>query len=93
MKGRHPNPRNTPAIGITLTRTSNCWNDFEELRDEVRELSQIGMQTIVNLIYSVSPRHTDEYYAQKAAKQRASSRIASASKTSADCSRRSAHAR
>ena len=54
------------SYGITLTRTSNCWNDFEEMRDEVRELREIGMETVVNLIYSVSPRHTDEYYAQKA---------------------------
>jgi oxaloacetate decarboxylase (Na+ extruding) subunit alpha len=54
------------AYGITLTRTSNCWNDFEAMRDEVRELSDLGMATVVNLIYTVSPRHTDEYYAQKA---------------------------
>jgi oxaloacetate decarboxylase alpha subunit len=54
------------SYGITLTRTSNCWNDFEEMRDEVRELEALGMETVVNLIYSVSPRHTDEYYAQKA---------------------------
>jgi len=53
------------SYGITLTRTSNCWNDFAELRDEVQDLRAIGMDTIVNLIYSVSPRHTDEYYAQK----------------------------
>jgi oxaloacetate decarboxylase alpha subunit len=53
------------SYGITLTRTSNCWNDFEEMRDEVRELGALGMETIVNLIYTVSPRHTDEYYAQK----------------------------
>jgi oxaloacetate decarboxylase alpha subunit len=32
----------------------------------VEELRQLGMDTVVNLIYSVSPRHTDEYYAQKA---------------------------
>jgi oxaloacetate decarboxylase alpha subunit len=54
------------SYGITLTRTSNCWNDFEEMRDEVRELRDVGMETVVNLIYSVSPRHTDEYYAAKA---------------------------
>ncbi len=54
------------SYGITLTRTSNCWNDFEELRDEVKDLRSIGMETIVNLIYTVSPRHTDAYYAQKA---------------------------
>jgi len=54
------------SYAITLTRTSNCWNDFEEMRDEVRELHALGMETIVNLIYSVSPRHTDDYYAHKA---------------------------
>jgi oxaloacetate decarboxylase (Na+ extruding) subunit alpha len=52
--------------GITLTRTSNCWNDFAELRGEVIDLRRIGMDTVVNLIFSVSPRHTDQYYAQKA---------------------------
>jgi oxaloacetate decarboxylase alpha subunit len=53
------------SYGITLTRTSNSWNDFDALRDEVQELRAIGMETIVNLIYTVSPRHTDQYYAQK----------------------------
>lgn len=52
--------------GITLTRTSDSWNDFQSLRKELQELRAIGLETIVNLIYSVSPRHTDEYYAQKA---------------------------
>jgi len=28
------------------------------MRDEVRELQELGMETVVNLIYSVSPRHT-----------------------------------
>ena len=54
------------SYGITLTRTSNCWNDFEEMRDEVRELEAIGMETVVNLIYTVSPRHDNEYYSRKA---------------------------
>jgi oxaloacetate decarboxylase alpha subunit len=53
------------SYGITLTRTSNCWNDFEEMRDEVRELRELGMETVVNLIYTVSPRHGDGYYARK----------------------------
>jgi len=52
--------------GITLTRTSNCWNDYDELGHEVIDLAQLGMETVVNLIYTVSPRHTDAYYAQKA---------------------------
>jgi oxaloacetate decarboxylase (Na+ extruding) subunit alpha len=53
------------SYGITLTRTSNCWNDFAEMRGELRDLGNLGMDTIVNLIYTVSPRHTDDYYAQK----------------------------
>ncbi len=54
------------SYGITQTRTSNCWNDFEEMRGELRDLRNLGMDTIVNLIYTVSPRHTDAYYARKA---------------------------
>lgn len=55
------------SYGLTLTRTSNCWNDFVSLKEEVGELRNLGMETVVNLIYSVSPRHTDGYYAEKAA--------------------------
>ena len=54
------------SYGITLTRTSNCWNDFQEMKEELHQLRQVGMETIVNLIYSVSPRHSDTYYAEKA---------------------------
>lgn len=54
------------AHGITLTRTSTSWNDFRGFKKELQELRSLGMETIVNLIYSVSPRHTDEYYAEKA---------------------------
>ena len=53
------------SYGITLTRTSNCWNDFLEMKEELKELRNAGMETIVNLIYSVSPRHSDEYYREK----------------------------
>jgi oxaloacetate decarboxylase alpha subunit len=55
------------AYGITLNRTSNCWNDYESFKEELDGLRSVGMQTVVNLIYTVSPRHTDEYYAKKAA--------------------------
>ena len=54
------------SYGITLTRTSNCWNDFLGFKKELKELRSAGMETIVNLIYSVSPRHTNNYYAEKA---------------------------
>ena len=52
--------------GITLTRTSNSWNNYDEFNEEKIGLKKLGMDTVVNLIYSVSPRHTDEYYARKA---------------------------
>ena len=54
------------SYGVTLTRTSNSWNDFGRFEPELRELRAVGMETIVNLIYTVSPRHTDAYYAEKA---------------------------
>src|SRR5437660_1659505 len=48
------------SYGITLTRTSNRWNDFLEMKEELKELRNAGMETIVNLIYSVSPRYTED---------------------------------
>ncbi len=54
------------SYGITFARTSNCWNDYESFREELEGMRKIGMETVANLIYSVSPRHTDAYYAQKA---------------------------
>ncbi len=53
------------SYGLTLTRTSNCWNDFTAFKKEIDDLKENGMDTVANLIYSVSPRHTDEYYAKK----------------------------
>ena len=53
------------SYGLTLTRTSNCWNDYDAFKEEIRDLKAVGMDTVANLIYSVSPRHTDEYYAKK----------------------------
>jgi oxaloacetate decarboxylase alpha subunit len=54
------------SYGLTLTRTSNCWNDYDAFSEEIKELKTHGMDTVANLIYSVSPRHSDDYYAQKA---------------------------
>ena len=58
--------------GLTLTRTSNSWNDFSAFKEEIDDLRELGMDTVANLIYSVSPRHTDEYYATKAKEAAAS---------------------
>lgn len=53
------------SLGITVTRTSDPWNDFEEFRWSQDTLASHGMRTVVNMIYSVSPRHNLEYYARK----------------------------
>jgi oxaloacetate decarboxylase alpha subunit len=54
------------SYGITMTRLSDPWNDYDALGKEVEEIKNLGMESVVNVIYSVSPRHTDDYYARKA---------------------------
>jgi len=54
------------AHGITLTRSSDPWNDYEAAAIEIEALKKLGMDVVINIIYSVSPRHTDEYYAERA---------------------------
>jgi len=53
--------------GIRYTRLSSPWNDAAEIEPQIRELERDGVECIANLIYSVSPRHTDEYYEERAA--------------------------
>lgn len=54
------------ALGITVTRTSNPWNNYEDFLPVQAGLAEHGIRTVANLIYSVSPRHTLDYFAQKA---------------------------
>ena len=53
------------AHGITLTRSSNPWNDYNVLAKELDFLGSRGMEVVGNIIYSVSPKHTNEYYERK----------------------------
>lgn len=54
-------------LGIRVTRIGNNWNDFgASLQDKQRRLEALGMRSVINLMYSVSARHTDEYFVQKA---------------------------
>lgn len=53
-------------LGIVHTRTGNNWNDFSVLQPEMERFARLGMTPVVNVMYSVSPRHTDEYFVQKA---------------------------
>lgn len=54
--------------GITVVRESNYWNDFgdNDLNEEIEEFSKLGMSVVLNLAYSVSPRHNDEYFVSRA---------------------------
>jgi oxaloacetate decarboxylase alpha subunit len=53
------------ASGLREARISDPWNDQAGWRYRVGVAREAGLQCIVNLIYSVSPRHTDDYYAER----------------------------
>jgi oxaloacetate decarboxylase alpha subunit len=53
------------ANGIRQQRITEPWNNLAGWRYRVGVAQAAGLQSIVNLIYSVSPRHSDEYYAER----------------------------
>src|SRR6202008_223815 len=53
------------ANGIRQARISEPWNDLPGWRYRVAVARKFGLDPIVNLIYSVSPVHTDDYYAER----------------------------
>lgn len=53
------------ANGIRQARISEPWNDLPGWTYRVKVARQFGLDPIINLIYSVSPVHTDEYYAER----------------------------
>jgi oxaloacetate decarboxylase alpha subunit len=52
--------------GIREARISDEWNNIDGLKVRMENCTEVGLDSILNLIYSVSPRHTDEYYAERA---------------------------
>jgi oxaloacetate decarboxylase alpha subunit len=55
------------GMGIRTTRASDPWNDYNALGKTVSMMADHGIETVVNLVYSVSPRHTVQYFAERAA--------------------------
>jgi len=53
------------AHGIDEMRVSDSSNTADGWRKQLKIVRQHGMDIILNLIYSLSPKHTDEYYAEK----------------------------
>lgn len=54
------------ANGIKQLRISDPANDPAGWRKSVERAKRNGLGTVLNLIFSVSPKHTDEYYGRKA---------------------------
>lgn len=54
------------AHGIDQVRISDSSHTAAGWRGHVGHARKVGIDPIVNLIFSISPKHTDEYYAQKA---------------------------
>ncbi len=52
-------------VGVSEVRISDSWNDAADWAWRVKQAKHAGLKPIINLIYTVSPRHTDEYYAAK----------------------------
>ena len=50
---------------VSEVRISDSWNDPADWAWRVQQAKNAGLRPIINLIYTVSPRHTDEYYANK----------------------------
>jgi len=53
------------ANGIRQIRISDSSNTVDEWRKQIKTAKKVGMGTVLNLIYSLSPKHTDEYYAER----------------------------
>ncbi len=58
--------RHVVDLGIKFTRIGDNWNRIDVVADEKKTLEALGMTPIVNLMYSVSDRHTDEYFVDRA---------------------------
>lgn len=54
------------ANGIAEVRTSDPSNTPSYWRQAVDGAKRAGLKTILNIIYSISPRHTDDYFVERA---------------------------
>ena len=53
------------ANGINELRTSDPSNTPRYWADAVKAANKVGLRTILNIIYSISPKHTDEYFTER----------------------------
>jgi oxaloacetate decarboxylase alpha subunit len=53
------------ANGISELRTSDPSNTASYWKQSVDAAKRVGLRTILNIIYSISPKHTDDYFVQR----------------------------
>lgn len=53
------------ANGITELRTSDPSNTAQYWQQAVAGAKRVGVKTILNIIYSISPKHTDAYFIER----------------------------
>jgi oxaloacetate decarboxylase alpha subunit len=53
------------ANGVRETRISDAWNNPATWRARASAARNAGVNPIINITYSISPRHTDEHYAER----------------------------
>jgi oxaloacetate decarboxylase alpha subunit len=53
------------ANGIREARISEEWNELDGWAWKVAVAREVGINPVPNIIYSVSPKHTDEYFAER----------------------------
>jgi oxaloacetate decarboxylase alpha subunit len=53
------------GTGIQEVRVSDSWNDPSVWALRAGSASKAGVKPIINITYSISPKHTTEYYVQK----------------------------
>ena len=53
------------ANGITELRTSDPSNTPKYWAEAIRSANRAGLKTVLNIIYSISPKHNDDYFAYR----------------------------
>ena len=51
--------------GIRRVRTLDALCDYDNQGDNLRKVKELGMEAVGSVVYSLSPVHTDEFYAAK----------------------------
>jgi len=54
------------ANGIGRIRCFDALADFDNIADSLKLAKRLGVETVCGLVYTISPVHTDEHYAEKA---------------------------